>query len=255
MSFLDYFKVLGVSKNATNKEIKNAYRKLAKKYHPDTYIGDKTFAENKMKELNEAYDVLTDENKRRKLVEEESATVKNTNYYSSNYEEGSVYDFDKHFNRTYNQSYSYYNYTPYEDENDYTNMYYIDFAKLKRKIFKQLKNAIVGTFIVIVIVMAIAIFAIRMIYIGISDFFEAINSEISNNTNPTTVSEPNNDIILPNTDYATQQREQYQQKLEELNKAYEEWYNIEGKAYEEEWNTFLKELESELTKELEKANK
>ena len=41
---MDYFKILGVSKNATDKEIKNAYRKLAKKYHPDTYQGDKKIA-------------------------------------------------------------------------------------------------------------------------------------------------------------------------------------------------------------------
>lgn len=63
MDFKDYYKVLGLEKNATAEEIKKTYRKLAKKYHPDTNAGSKT-AESKFKELNEAYEVLGDEGKR-----------------------------------------------------------------------------------------------------------------------------------------------------------------------------------------------
>lgn len=59
----DYYDVLGVSKGASDDEIKKAYRKLAKKYHPDLNQGDKT-AEQKFKEVNEAYDVLSDKTKR-----------------------------------------------------------------------------------------------------------------------------------------------------------------------------------------------
>lgn len=59
----DYYEVLGVSKNATEDEIKKAYRKLAIKYHPDRNPGDKT-AEEKFKEAAEAYDVLHDPQKR-----------------------------------------------------------------------------------------------------------------------------------------------------------------------------------------------
>lgn len=65
MEFKDYYSILGVSKNATLEEIKSAYRKLANQYHPDKNKGDKN-AEEKFKEINEAYQVLSDPEKRQK---------------------------------------------------------------------------------------------------------------------------------------------------------------------------------------------
>jgi len=61
----DYYEVLGVSKTATDAEIKKAYRKLAMKYHPDYNPGDKE-AEEKFKEINEANEVLSDAEKRQR---------------------------------------------------------------------------------------------------------------------------------------------------------------------------------------------
>jgi curved DNA-binding protein len=61
----DYYEVLGVSRNATDKEIRSAYRKLARKHHPDVNPGDKA-SEAIFKEINAAHDVLSDPEKRRK---------------------------------------------------------------------------------------------------------------------------------------------------------------------------------------------
>jgi molecular chaperone DnaJ len=65
MAGKDYYSVLGVSRNASEREIKQAYRKLARQYHPDVNAGDKS-AEAKFKRINEAYEVLSDKEKRRK---------------------------------------------------------------------------------------------------------------------------------------------------------------------------------------------
>ena len=64
MSNLNYYEILEVNENASIEVIDKAYRVLAKKYHPDVYEGDKKQAEAMMQKLNEAYDVLSDENKR-----------------------------------------------------------------------------------------------------------------------------------------------------------------------------------------------
>ncbi len=88
MDFKDYYKILGVSKSATPDEIKKAYRKLAVKYHPDKNPNDKT-AEEKFKEVNEANDVLSNIDKRKKYDE----IGENWQYYQQQGKSGAE-DFD-----------------------------------------------------------------------------------------------------------------------------------------------------------------
>lgn len=67
VTYQDYYEILGISRKATEKEIKTAYRKLARKWHPDLHTEkDKEKAEEKIKQINEAYEVLSDPEKRNK---------------------------------------------------------------------------------------------------------------------------------------------------------------------------------------------
>lgn len=108
MEYKDYYKVLGVNKNATQDEIKKAFRKLAVKYHPDKNKGNKE-AEEKFKEINEANEVLSDLEKRKKYDE----LGENWKYYQQS---GGAQDFDwsRYANQDKGQSY----YTYEGDLND-----------------------------------------------------------------------------------------------------------------------------------------
>ena len=74
--FKDYFKILGISRNATDQEIKSAFRKLARKFHPDLHPHDDK-AESKFKEINEAYEILSDQEKKKSYEQYLSYFYKN----------------------------------------------------------------------------------------------------------------------------------------------------------------------------------
>lgn len=76
------YKVLEVSTNATYEEIRKSYRKLARKYHPDSNPGDKS-AEEKFKQINDAYTILGDEEKRAEYDAKEAGKANNQTYGSS----------------------------------------------------------------------------------------------------------------------------------------------------------------------------
>ena len=86
--FKDYFKILGISKNATDKEIKSAFRKLARKFHPDLHPHDEK-AESEFKEINEAYEILSDQEKKKSYEQYlsywfENANGKSRDFYTKN---------------------------------------------------------------------------------------------------------------------------------------------------------------------------
>ncbi len=91
MEYKDYYKILGVLKNASQDEIKKAYRKLALKYHPDKTNGDKK-AEERFKEIGEAYEVLKDPEKRKKY-DQLGANWKQ--YENAGYGGGGGFDFSQ----------------------------------------------------------------------------------------------------------------------------------------------------------------
>ena len=94
MAFIDYYKILGVDKAASADAIKKAYRKLARKYHPDVNPGDKE-AEKKFKEINEANEVLSNPDNRAKYDK-----------YGENWKHGEEYEKAQQQYRQQSQSYS-----------------------------------------------------------------------------------------------------------------------------------------------------
>src|SRR5215217_3980551 len=80
MAFIDYYKVLGLDKSASDKDIKNAYRKFARKYHPDLNPNDAE-ANKKFQQINEANEVLSDAEKRKKYDK-----------YGENWQHGEAYE-------------------------------------------------------------------------------------------------------------------------------------------------------------------
>lgn len=94
MAFIDYYKILGVNKNATDKDIKNAYRKLARKHHPDLNPNDAE-ANKRFQQLNEANEVLSDPEKRKKYDQ-----------YGENWQHAEAYEQAKQQQARQQQSYS-----------------------------------------------------------------------------------------------------------------------------------------------------
>lgn len=124
---MNYYEVLGIRKTATPNEIKSAYKKLVKKYHPDIYPGDKSYAELKIKEINSAYEVLSNPTLKQ---EYDDTLIPTTTYsytppkYSETYSSKYSYDnYKKKYNTTSYRSskdYSTYNYNTYDTQSRYT---------------------------------------------------------------------------------------------------------------------------------------
>ena len=95
MAYIDYYKVLGISKSANQSDIKKAYRKLARKYHPDLNPND-TIAEKKFKEINEANEVLSNTENRKKY-----------DAYGENWQHAEDYEKAKQQQKKYGQQRAY----------------------------------------------------------------------------------------------------------------------------------------------------
>lgn len=145
----NYYEVLGISKTASSDEIKKAYRNLAFKYHPDRNSGDKV-AEEKFKEINEAYDVLSDEKKR---ADYDSFGTSNSRYSGTNnsYNRNNDFTNEETFWNWFNGNTT----NSYGNNNTYRNYYYQstnsynkkeDYVS-KKSLFKTLLYKILQVFV------------------------------------------------------------------------------------------------------------
>ena len=95
--FKDYFKILGINRNATDKEIKSAFRELARKFHPDLHPHDEK-AESKFKEINEAYEILSNKEKKQSYEQYLSYWLNNRDGKSRDFFRDNNKGFDEYLN-------------------------------------------------------------------------------------------------------------------------------------------------------------
>lgn len=139
---MNYYEILGVKTDATQTEIRQAYKKLIKKYHPDVYTGNKQKAEEISIQINEAYDVLSNVNSRREYDDmlnsenESSNYTDSTNYTSTSnsdqtdssaYYNNEYYSNSNNYNKDNYNPYSYENYHRTQQNNENENSFYSKF--------------------------------------------------------------------------------------------------------------------------------
>lgn len=136
----NYYRILGVSKDATKAEIKSAYRKLAKQYHPDVNQDDD--AEEMFKKITEAYQTLIDDDLREEYDRElraNRASSSSSNKQSTNNKQqySYNYNYNQQYSSYYNRSYNYNNYSNNNNSTDWIT----DFKNWYLKIVKFLYKA------------------------------------------------------------------------------------------------------------------
>lgn len=254
---MTYYEILNIKINATDKEIKNAYRSLAKKYHPDTYKGNKNVAEEKMKQINEAYDVLSNKELKDKYDEQfrakQASPIDETEYKKSYYNyETNEYRSPDPREADYR---SYYNYSPeYEYEPEY------DFSKLKN-LFSGSILKIVFLGIGIITVLSVLIYLVNEIRVQAMSIFE-YNEPVKEPYQ--TESVPQNNYheevqqVKPDINYEKEDKvnipqindEEIKEQINKWEESLNKWYETEGKQYEEhlknEINLFYQEFVNQL---------
>lgn len=262
MIFLTYYEILNVKKNATDKEIKNAYRALAKKYHPDTYKGNKSVAEEKMKQINEAYDILSNLESKAKYDEQFSSPIEenvkrdsyNKSYYNYQTNEYKSPDPREADYRTY------YNYSAdYEYEPDY------DWSKL----FDLFKGSKIKVIFAVIGIIAILVFIVNMVNelkrqaLAILEYdtpvieYEPIENIPAYNykIEETTPKTPANNV-QSNIDFSVPEvkAEDIDKQIKEWEESFNKWYETDGKQYEEKLKNELNSLYQSFKEEASKNN-
>lgn len=197
---MTHYEILGVSKNATQSEIKSAYKELIKKYHPDIYKGDKTFAEKKSQEINVAYEVLSDLKKKAEYDEQINPGPKYTytppettySYTPPKYDRPptNYNDYRKSYEREYNYNYRYTDY----HRNKSPNSTYSTTSPLEEKIINAFdKDKLVVVFLILIIYFTILIITLCQFYAF----------KVKKNSNTNSVKQKNSTVITNSVDTDT----------------------------------------------------
>lgn len=235
---MNYYQILGVKEDASPKEIKTAYKKLIKKYHPDIYSGDKTFAKQKTQEINSAYDILSNEAARKE--------------YDLELHPSTTYEYTP---PKYNNPESY-NYNNYYKTSEYDNNYrrYTDYHRSKtpnsnysetQKIHDEFSNNVISSFSkisfknkILILIIFIAIYFVFLItsFLQFNSLFKGestgplLNTHKKDNTSNNTVT-----ITIPNEKNNPSNIEDFDINdyipENELIKIYHEYYSDKFNSY------------------------
>lgn len=201
---MNHYEKLGISKSASQKEIKDAYKKLVKKYHPDVYPGDKSFAEKKIKEINLAYDILSNIDTKQAYDDEINPSPR-YNYTPPKYNNPESYSYHSNYKSKINQTYHSYeefdNYKRYSKyhrsktpNSNYTTKIHDDFSNnVINSITKmQFKTKII---IILIIIILYCCFFISTFL----KFTSLFNGEETGTILDTHKTSPQTNIVLTNT--------------------------------------------------------
>lgn len=244
---MTHYEILGVSKNATQEEIKEAYKELVKKYHPDVYQGDKTFAEKKTKEINIAYDILSNPESKSEYDEEINPKPSyNYDYTPPKYDTppSSYNDYRKTYSRSYDYNYQYTDY----HRNKTPNSNYYENTTLENNFIKVFdSNKIVVILLILIIYIVILIFTFCQYYAFKSNKYtgtitnpQKVEETNTLNTN-TAVPPPEEDIHSFPSTYEEFDINDYVSDSE-LYSLYSQYFYSEYETYEEFKEAISKEL-------------
>lgn len=243
MNSLNFYEILNIKTNSTEKEIKKAYRLLAKKYHPDTYSGNKQFAESKMQEINVAYETLSDPRLRTKYDAEQGLNLANEPK-STNYKK-TTYSYEEHYRNVYdkpgvnyevkykpNNTKTRYNSRGYAEGNYYTYNPDDDIYNEKTYAIKKIKDMLKGKNLIYTVLAFLIVVGIISVVL-----YKAYESFIS-------LKNVYNEINYSNIDTKKSINNEDKEKLEQE-------INDSGKEIQEAFNNMvekLKEAENEISK-------
>lgn len=200
---MNYYQILGVPETASKKEIKDAYKKLIKKYHPDIYDGDKSFAEKKTQEINLAYDTLSND-KVKQAYDEELHPPQTYSYTPPKYYNPESYSYGDYYkSKSYN---NYYDYSYRKAQTSYnqnsTQNYHEQFSDNIINTFSKfsLKKKLIiffAIFIIYIMFFIYAIFQLNFFYnhddVKINTPITTVVPSSSENQENSTYNESNND--------------------------------------------------------------